>query len=223
VIKVNLKEGTLEITDPTPEEKALIIRRFFFMADPEAKPVKFSVEKHVEEFLKGASEADRKFYEQAKQTLQESALESSLTRPRTYPKVNGQRVEKMPLYEALGPETKQRLAVIAAENAVTEEEGTTVADLDGLDTVEKAGRPEHWDTGIKVGDDGTKLYRAFYKCPECGEHGKRYIPEDYTWIRCHHCEHQMTVEPATSEPFPAQDSFGNFFRAGDAVRRENEQ
>ena len=76
-------------------------------------------------------------------------------------------------------------------------------------------QPEFIRTGIKIKEDDKKLYRCHYKCPACWNRGTHYI---YEWSKktfCHRCQHEMEVYPAHPEGFPHQDSFGNFFRAGD--------
>lgn len=75
--------------------------------------------------------------------------------------------------------------------------------------------PEFVKTGIKVREDGAKLYRCFYKCFACYNKGSRYIWEFSRTTFCHRCQHELLVYPAHPEGFPNQDSFGNFFRAGD--------
>jgi len=75
-------------------------------------------------------------------------------------------------------------------------------------------QPEFLRTGIKI-KDGKKFYRLHYKCPACYNKGTHYIYENSKNTWCHRCQHEMTVYPAHPEGFPKQDSFGNFFRAGD--------
>lgn len=76
-------------------------------------------------------------------------------------------------------------------------------------------QPEFVTTGIKVDPDGKKRYRLRYKCPACWNAGNHYVPENskHTW--CHRCQHEMIALPAHPKGFPNQDTFGNFFRAGD--------
>lgn len=76
-------------------------------------------------------------------------------------------------------------------------------------------QPEFIRTGIKIREDGNKSYRLHYKCIACYNRGSHYIPEyaKNTW--CHKCNHEMVVYPAHPDGFPSQDTFGNFFRAGD--------
>lgn len=77
-------------------------------------------------------------------------------------------------------------------------------------------KPEHWITGIKVDDDGTKRYRLHYWC-SCGSKGKRYVPLETETIICRECEKELTVQPATDEEadgdIPVRDEFGNYFIA----------
>jgi DNA-directed RNA polymerase subunit RPC12/RpoP len=76
-------------------------------------------------------------------------------------------------------------------------------------------QPDFVTTGIKIRPDGTKLYRLHYKCNACWNTGTHYVFENSATTWCHKCQHKLFVYPATSEPFPARDTFGNFFRAGD--------
>ncbi|MEN2464942.1 hypothetical protein [Ornithinibacillus sp. JPR2-1] len=70
--------------------------------------------------------------------------------------------------------------------------------------------PDHWRTGIKV-IDGEKHYKTRYQCPECGNKGTRYLPEDYQYVICHSCDEEIQKIPATKEGFPHRDSWGNYF------------
>ncbi|MGE7114347.1 hypothetical protein [Lysinibacillus sp. NPDC047702] len=79
---------------------------------------------------------------------------------------------------------------------------------------------EHWVTGIKVEDDGTNRYRAYYWC-ECGSKGKRYVNEKDEIVNCRDCGQEMVLEAATlnyqENGLPERDSFGNFFIAREMV------
>lgn len=79
---------------------------------------------------------------------------------------------------------------------------------------------EHWITGIKVDEDGTKRYRCHYWCP-CGGKGKRYIPLETKTITCRDCEKELQVETATPEigddGVPGRDDFGNYYIARIAI------
>lgn len=76
-------------------------------------------------------------------------------------------------------------------------------------------QPEYLRTGIKIKDDGTKLYQCFYKCYACLNKGKHFIYKDSETTYCHNCQHILKVNPAHPNGFPNRDTFGNFFRAGD--------
>lgn len=78
---------------------------------------------------------------------------------------------------------------------------------------------KQWETGIKVREDGTKHYQAYYWC-ECGDKGKRYIAPTDTTLCCRACEQALVVEPATltkENGLPERDTFGNFFIARELV------
>lgn len=107
------------------------------------------------------------------------------------------RNRKLPV---LGQETRSSFPISESAVVKTEEE------------------PEHWKTGIKIEEDGTKRYRCYYRC-ECGAKGKRYIFIDADTVDCRDCGEPMFVELATgsvdTEGIPERDSFGNFFVAGE--------
>ncbi|MEC0209715.1 hypothetical protein P4H70_12315 [Paenibacillus ehimensis] len=76
-------------------------------------------------------------------------------------------------------------------------------------------QPEHVRTGIKIREDGTKLYRLRYACYACYFKNSFYIYPNSKVIRCKRCDHPLEVLPAHPDGFPNKDSFNNFFRAGD--------
>lgn len=72
------------------------------------------------------------------------------------------------------------------------------------------GEPEYWKTGIKkIG--GVDHYKCFYKCFNCSNQGKHYIPKEVRHIFCHECGFELPVTTATSAGFPNRDDFGNYF------------
>jgi hypothetical protein len=75
--------------------------------------------------------------------------------------------------------------------------------------------PEYVRTGIKIKDETTKLYRCRYECYACYFKGSMYIYPNSKSIRCIKCSHILEVNSAHPDGFPNQDSFNNFFRAGD--------
>ncbi|WP_332648851.1 hypothetical protein [Lysinibacillus sp. 54212] len=75
---------------------------------------------------------------------------------------------------------------------------------------------DHWETGIKM-KDGVKTYRTRYECPICADKGKRYLPKDDTQLYCRECGTALEIRTATDEPFPARDTWGNFFVADSLV------
>jgi len=79
---------------------------------------------------------------------------------------------------------------------------------------ETKDQPEYVRTGIKIRNDGTKLYRCRYQCIACWNRGTHYIHRESKRTWCHRCLHEMTVYPAHPDGV-SQDTFGNFFRAGD--------
>lgn len=70
--------------------------------------------------------------------------------------------------------------------------------------------PDFWKTGIKM-KGGVEHYKCFYKCFNCGEQGKHYIPKNVSTIFCHKCDFELPVTTATKEGFPNRDEFGNYF------------
>jgi hypothetical protein len=85
--------------------------------------------------------------------------------------------------------------------------------------------PEHWHTGIKIDDDGTKRYRCRYECPSCGDKGKRYIPLGTESIQCRACEKELKVVAATGmwdpKGVPVRDGWGNYFMATTTIEKED--
>lgn len=77
-------------------------------------------------------------------------------------------------------------------------------------------------TGVKVGADNVKRYQLYYTCnnSRCRNKGKRYITPQTTEVFCHECATKLKVRPATSQGFPQQDSFNNFFIAGNRITEE---
>jgi len=82
--------------------------------------------------------------------------------------------------------------------------------------VEAQQEQKHWETGIKVDEDGTERYRCYYWC-DCGSKGKRYIHEYDEIVACRECGQEIYVEAATpnyqKNGLPERDKFGNFFIA----------
>lgn len=80
----------------------------------------------------------------------------------------------------------------------------------------KDDEPEHWKTGIKEDEDGTKRYKCRYWC-SCGDKGNHYIPIGTSTVYCRSCDEEMSVETATFEEdkdgIPERDDYGNFFIA----------
>jgi hypothetical protein len=91
-----------------------------------------------------------------------------------------------------------------------------------LATIKKQEEPEYWKTGIKIIDD-EKHYKTRYVCPECGNKGTRYLPEDYQYVICHDCDEEIQKIPATEEGFPHRDSWGNYFIAGEVQQYGSEK
>lgn len=87
--------------------------------------------------------------------------------------------------------------------------------------VEAQQEQEHWKSGIKVDEDGTKRYRCYYWC-DCGSKGKRYIHEYDELVSCRECGQEMYVEVATpnhqDNGLPKRDKFGNFFIARETAK-----
>ncbi|OPH61906.1 hypothetical protein BC351_01300 [Paenibacillus ferrarius] len=76
-------------------------------------------------------------------------------------------------------------------------------------------QPDFVRTGIKIRDDGTKLYRLHYKCHACWNKGNHWVYEGSIRTWCHRCQHELPVSPANPIGHLTQDTFGNFYVAGD--------
>lgn len=79
---------------------------------------------------------------------------------------------------------------------------------------EQNDQPDFVRTGIKVRNN-KNYYRLHYRCYACYDKNSLYIPNDTKYVWCRRCNQQLDVQLATNDPFPARDSFGNFFVAGD--------
>lgn len=77
------------------------------------------------------------------------------------------------------------------------------------------------DFGVKIKEDGKKLYQLFYICPQCKNKGKRFVPNGAKYTNCHECNKRMAVDYATDKGVGYQDEFSNFFIAGDFQRNFN--
>lgn len=82
--------------------------------------------------------------------------------------------------------------------------------------IEKTSEPEHWKTGIMIGEDGEKRYKCYYEC-ECGNKGKRYIKLKTAEVHCHSCNELIPVKLATGQVkpngIPERDDWGNYYIA----------
>ncbi len=78
----------------------------------------------------------------------------------------------------------------------------------------QSDQPDYITTGIKIREDGTKLYRLHYRCPACYKKGNHWVYADSKRTWCHQCNHELMVYPAHPSG-NSQDTFGNFYRAGD--------
>ena len=93
------------------------------------------------------------------------------------------------------------------------------------ETLEAKEVQEHWKTGIKVDEDGTKRYQSYYWC-DCGSKGKRFVKKDAETLKCRECDQEIYIDPATLEVsndgIPVRDKFGNFYIAREAVNAKSE-
>lgn len=114
------------------------------------------------------------------------------------------------------PPSKDELELKATDAKNKLIEGLTL-NKEELETAYKTteDQPDYIRTGIKIREDGIKLYRCHYKCIACYNRGTHYIYEYSKYTYCHRCQHELLVYPAHPEGFPNRDTFGNFFRAGD--------
>lgn len=89
------------------------------------------------------------------------------------------------------------------------------------------GNPDYYHTGIKYSGDDKPRYRTFYDCPRCSNQGRHYIPKNVKYIRCHNCQTQLDVVPATDKGFghgdKYRDDYGNFFVAKTIHVNDNPQ
>ncbi|MGN5651019.1 hypothetical protein [Bacillus sp. Brlt_9] len=70
------------------------------------------------------------------------------------------------------------------------------------------------DPSIRLNTNGKKIYQMYYKCPNCKNTGKRYIPKESIFTNCHSCHYKMRIKSASDQGFPNKDAFQNVFIAG---------
>lgn len=78
-----------------------------------------------------------------------------------------------------------------------------------------------YEDGKKIWADGTTTFQCYYVCPSCKDRGKQFVKSSSLTTYCKSCSKQMKVKHATSKGYPHQDTFGNYFIAGDFIRVED--
>lgn len=61
--------------------------------------------------------------------------------------------------------------------------------------------------------NGVWRFQVYYICESCHHKGKAYVEQRPTF-NCRECGYTMKLIPATDNPFPFNDEFGNFYVAG---------
>lgn len=114
-------------------------------------------------------------------------------------------------------EEKAEEAIVHNSEEIKEKMIEGLQETEELKEVYKAidDQPEWVRTGIKVDPDGRKRYRCRYHCYICNQKGTHYIYEASTEVKCHSCRMHMPVKAAHPDGFPAKDTHGNFYRAGE--------
>ena len=75
------------------------------------------------------------------------------------------------------------------------------------------------DFNYKISEDGRRvMYQCYYKCPACGDKGKRFVLKFAKTTSCHQCKKTMGIKPSIEgAEFPTVDKYGNIFVAGDWI------
>ncbi|WP_042472861.1 DnaD domain-containing protein [Bacillus ndiopicus] len=120
---------------------------------------------------------------------------------------------------------KQQVGIQPLPKALPKIDADRTLQVSIAESLEAKEEQEHWKTGIKVEDDGTKRYRCYYWC-DCCSKGKRYIHEHDEIITCRECGQELYVETATpnyqTNGLPERDKFGNFFIAREVATLNND-
>lgn len=90
---------------------------------------------------------------------------------------------------------------------------------------EVLGEQQAKSSDIRETEEGYKLYKSHYFCPQCGNEGNRYNRESNRYMKCHDCGTKITQEAATFETdelgVPLPDKGGNFFIGRDFYEIDN--
>lgn len=55
--------------------------------------------------------------------------------------------------------------------------------------------------GVRVLENGKRLYRCAYKCPKCGNNGYRQVGVENFYAKCHQCETRLALEPKSEDKY----------------------
>ncbi|RKD22570.1 hypothetical protein BEP19_09930 [Ammoniphilus oxalaticus] len=212
-VKEGIKQSRLEMNGASTDNEKLIIEGFFSSIKGSDKIIEHKIEKSDIDRpkLKESTKAivDR-ILSKAKEASESKEIESNKT-----PDQFDQGLKRVKEMKAPRPKTLPLLGASERSAFSLSETADIKTDNETIDAEYEPGRPEHWDTGIKVDEDGTERYKCRYWC-YCGKRGNRYIPLGTDVVHCHDCELEIDVEAATDEikdGIPARNDFGNFFEA----------
>lgn len=74
--------------------------------------------------------------------------------------------------------------------------------------------PNHYLTGIKTFEDGSKKYKCRYICSDCGTKENKYLTKYSEYTYCRKCNHRMYVKWVDDEYEEEKDTYNNFAYAG---------
>jgi ribosomal protein L37AE/L43A len=206
-IRTSHEQVGLKMSGVSKEDQSFVINHVFqFLRRKEAVEAPAAEKSEIQPFLKVNVQSKSTDYKQKAAEIIERAKQKQTqeepkgSKPRQLPSIDWEHSEIVSVGEALQK---------ALEAKKSDDEDV----------------PEHWHTGIKIDDDGTKRYRCRYECPSCGDKGKRYISLGTESIQCRACEKELKVVAATGmwDPtgVPVRDSWGNYFMATTTMEKED--
>ena len=210
-IKINngSSESHLDMKGASQESEAAIIAGFFNQMGTVV---------HPEPIKQSGVPIDTSKLQKIAAPLKPFPKEAAFAKAESRPIIKENPIDNL-IEKALRPEASKRLPLVGqSERGLFPIE--EIAKIKEFAKAEKQSNaePEHWKTGIKTDEDGTKRYKCHYRC-QCGDKGNRYIPLGFDFIFCRACDAEIDVKPATTtgkvdtDGAPERDAFGCFFTA----------
>lgn len=212
-VSIKINNGSaysfLDMKDASQESEAAIIAGFFNQMGTVV---------HPEPIKQSGASIDTSKLQKNTAPLKPCSKEVAFAKAESQPIIKESPIDSM-IEKALRPEASKRLPLVGQSERTSFpiEEMAKIKEAVKFEKPTDAD-PEHWKTGIKVDEDGTKRYKCHYRC-KCGDKGNRYIPLDFDFIYCRACDAEIDVKPATTtgkvdaDGAPERDAFGCFFTA----------